>query len=163
MFVKASKLLAVVAVVFALSVHAYGEADFGLGVGCHTRTGDLSWDEKLNEMDAYYGARRQEFITDVIEHYKVSRSCVLWLLDMVRMSPADVYVTIRLHRMTLEPVGAIVDTWKSHRGRGWGVIVKKLGIEPDSPEFDALKREDRGGFYAASGEKGISKGYGRYR
>ncbi len=162
-FMKASKLLAVIAVVFVFSAHAHGEADFGLGVGCHTRTGDLTWDEKLNEMDAYYGAHRQGFIAELIEQYLVSRSCALWLLDMVRMSPADVYITIRLHRMTLEPVGAIVDAWKSHRARGRDVIMKKLGIEPDSPEFHALKREDRRRFYAASGEKGISKGYGRYR
>ena len=161
--VKASKLLVVIAVVFALSVPAYGGADFGLGVGCHTRTGDLTWDDKLSELDAYYGAHRQEFITDLSEHYRVSRPCAMWLLDMVRMSPADVYVTIRLHRMTLEPVNTIVDTWKSHRGKGWGVIVKKLGIEPDSAEFHALKREDRERFYAVSGEKSGFKDYGQSR
>ena len=161
--VNALKLLAVIAVVLVLSVHAYGGADFGLGVGCHTRTGDLAWDDKLSELDAYYGAHRQQFITDLSEHYRVSRPCVMWLLEMVRMSPADAYITIRLHRMTLEPVNTIVDIWKSHRGQGWGVIMKKMGIEPDSEEFHALKREDRGEFYARSSVKSSFRDYGQSR
>ena len=161
--VNASKLLAVIAVVLAFSVPVYGGADFGLGVGCHTRTGDLSWDAQLSEIDAYYGAHREEFINDLSEYYRVSRSCAMWLLDMVRMSPADVYVTIRLHRMTLEPVNTIVDTWKAHRGQGWGVIAKKLGIEPGSAECHALKKDDRGRFYTRSNGKSISKDYGQAR
>jgi hypothetical protein len=162
-YVNALKLLAVIVAVIALSAPAHGAADFGLGVGCHTRTGDLTWDAQLGELDAYYDAHRGEFITDLCEHYRVSRSCIMWLLDMVRMSPADVYITIRLHRITLEPVNVIVDTWKSHRGQGWGVITKKLGIEPDSAEFHALKREDRGRFYTRSNGKSIFKDYGQNR
>lgn len=158
-----SKALIILAVVLALSAPVYGGADFGLGVGCHTRTGDLSWDARLSELDAYYGAHRKEFVTDLYEHYRVSRSCARWLLDMVRMSPADVYVTIRLHRMTLEPVNTIVDTWKAHRGQGWGVVAKKLGIEPGSADFHALKRDDRGRFYARSNGNGGFKDYGQNR
>jgi hypothetical protein len=161
--VNASKLLTIIAVVLALSAPAYGGADFGLGVGCHTRTGDLSWDAQLSEIDAYYGAHREEFVTDLYEHYRVSRSCAMWLLDMVRMSPADVYVTIRLHRMTLEPVSTIVDTWKAHRGQGWGVIAKKLRIEPGSTELHALKRDDRGRFYVRSNGTSVLKDYGQNR
>jgi len=160
---NASKWLAIIAVVLALSAPAYGGADFGLGGGCHTRTGDLSWDAQLSEVDAYYGANREEFITGLYDHYRVSRSCAMWLLDMVRMSPADVYITIRLHRMTLEPVNTIVDTWKSHRGQGWGVIAKKLGIEPGSAEFHALKRDDRGRFYVRSNGTSVLRDYGQNR
>ena len=161
--VNVSKWLTIIAVVLALSAPAYGGADFGLGVGCHTRTGDLSWDAQLSEFDVYYGAHREEFVTDLHEHYRVSRSLAMWLLDMVRMSPADVYVTIRLHRMTLEPVNMIVDTWKAHRGQGWGVIAKKLGIEPGSAEFHALKRDDRGRFYSRSNGTSVFKDYGQKR
>jgi hypothetical protein len=160
---KASRILAIIAVVLALAAPAYGEAGFGLGVGCHTRTGDLAWDARLRELDTYFGAHRDEFITDLCEHYRVSRSCVLWLLDMVRMSPADTYITIRLHRLTLEPVNTIVDTWKANRGQGWVVIARKLGMGPGSAEFSALKRDDRGKFYArANGQNGF-KDYGRNR
>jgi hypothetical protein len=160
---KVSHILVIAAAVLAFAATAFGEADFGLGVGCHTRTGDLSWDTRLRELDAYFGAHRDEFITDLCEHYRVSRSCVLWLLDMVRMSPADVYITIRLHKLTLEPVNTIVDTWKANRGQGWGVIARKLGVEPGAAEFHALKRDDRGKFYArANGQNGL-KDYGRNR
>ncbi len=160
---KASGILIIVTVVLALSSSADGEADFGLAVGCHSRTGDFAWDARLRRLDLDFGSHREESITDLCEHYRMTRSCVLWLLDMVRMSPADVYLTIRLHGLTLVPVSAIVEIRKANRGQGRGVVSRKRGVEPGSVGFDALKRDDRGRFFAGAGGPSGFRDHGRSR
>ncbi len=160
---KVSGVLIIVTAVLALSGSAGGEADFGLAVGCHSRTGDFAWDARLRGLDLDFGSHRDESITDLCEHYRMTRSCVLGLLDMVRMSPADVYLSIRLHGLTLEPVNAIVEIRKANRGQGRGVVSKKPGVKPGSVEFDAFKRDDRGRFYAGAGGRSGFRDHGRSR
>ena len=58
------------------------------------------------------------------------------------------------------PVEVVTKEYQAHKGLGWGVIAKNLGIKPGSKEFQALKKghldEDN-----ASGGKGKGKGSGR--
>jgi hypothetical protein len=34
----------------------------------------------------------------------------------------------------------VVDQWQQDHGQGWGVLAKRLGIKPGSPEFHRLKK-----------------------
>jgi len=54
--------------------------------------------------------------------------------------PADAYMVFRMGELSHQPVERVVDEYKEDRGKGWGVMAKRLGIKPGSKEFHALKR-----------------------
>ncbi len=74
-------------------------------------------------------------------------------------APADAFMVYQLGQMSGTPPETVVRVYQSHRGKGWGVIAKDLGIKPGSPEFRALKRGD----FALTGEpaQGPGKGHGK--
>jgi hypothetical protein len=57
-------------------------------------------------------------------------------------APADAFMCFQLGHMSRNPYDKVVQTYETHRGQGWGVIAKSLGIKPGSPEFHALKNGD---------------------
>jgi hypothetical protein len=57
-------------------------------------------------------------------------------------APADAFMCFQLGHMSRHPYDKVVQTYQTHRGQGWGVIAKSLGIKPGSPEFHALKNGD---------------------
>ncbi len=79
--------------------------------------------------------------------------------------PADAFMVFQLGQMTRKAPETVVQVYQSNRGKGWGVIAKKLGIKPGSSEFHALKRGD----FVLSGapggglqeERGRGRGKGR--
>ena len=78
-------------------------------------------------------------------------------------TPADAFMVFELGRMSHRPPEVVVQTYKSHKGKGWGVIAKELGIKPGSKEFHALKNGDLvyGDAATSSPGKGKSKGKGK--
>jgi hypothetical protein len=74
---------------------------------------------------------------------------------MIR-EPADAFMVFQLGHMTGYSPERVMGVYESHRGKGWGVIAKQLGIRPGSPEFHALKRGD----FALTGEPAQGKGKG---
>lgn len=54
--------------------------------------------------------------------------------------PADVFMVLRLGEMSNRPTDDVIKEYKAGKGKGWGVLAKKLGIKPGSEEFHALKR-----------------------
>jgi len=69
--------------------------------------------------------------------------------------PADAYIALRFGEMCDRPTSYVIDTYKSHKGQGWGKLAKSLGIKPGSPEFHALKRghdlhDGHGGYKSGS-------------
>ncbi|OPX41029.1 MAG: hypothetical protein DRG82_01825 [Deltaproteobacteria bacterium] len=80
--------------------------------------------------------------------------------------PADAYMVLRLAEMSDRPTSYVVKQYRAHRGKGWGVLARTLGIKPGSREFHALKRrqdlyEDRHRGKGKGKGKGKSKGKGR--
>jgi hypothetical protein len=63
------------------------------------------------------------------------------VLGMVA-TPADAFMVFQLGQMAHQPPEAVVQTYQAHKGKGWGVIAKELGIKPGSREFHALKNGD---------------------
>ena len=57
-------------------------------------------------------------------------------------APADAFMCFELGHMSRRPYETVVQTYQTHKGQGWGVIAKSLGIKPGSPEFHALKNGD---------------------
>ncbi len=73
-------------------------------------------------------------------------------------TPADAYMCLRVSQVASQPVEVVVKEYKAHKGQGWGVIAKNLGIKPGSKEFHALKKGD---LNADGGDPGKGKGKGK--
>lgn len=71
--------------------------------------------------------------------------------------PADAFMCFQLGEMSRKPYDTVTHVYQTHKGKGWGVIAKRLGIKPGSPEFHALKRGD----FVLSGQPGASSGKGK--
>jgi hypothetical protein len=77
--------------------------------------------------------------------------------------PADAFMCLQLSQWSNRRPDMVVNTYKTYKGKGWGVIAKQLGIKPGSAEFHALKRGDLY-FTGAPGEvssPGKGKGKGK--
>jgi hypothetical protein len=75
-------------------------------------------------------------------------------------TPGDAYMCFRVGQVASKPVEVVTKEYQAHKGQGWGVIAKNLGIKPGSKEFHALKKGDLSGDDADVG-KGKGKGKGK--
>jgi len=75
-------------------------------------------------------------------------------------TPGDAYMCFRVGQVASQPVDVVMKEYQAHKGQGWGVIAKNLGIKPGSKEFHALKKGDLNGD-DASASKGKGKGKGK--
>jgi hypothetical protein len=78
-------------------------------------------------------------------------------------TPADAFMVFQLGQMSHRPPDTVLQTYQAHKGKGWGVIAKDLGIKPGSREFHALKSGDLvyGGTAASTPGNGKGKGNGK--
>ena len=82
------------------------------------------------------------------------------VLGMVA-TPADAFMVFQLGQMAHRPPETVVQTYQAHKGKGWGVIAKELGIKPGSREFHALKNGDLVYGDPATSSSGKGKGKGK--
>jgi hypothetical protein len=75
-------------------------------------------------------------------------------------TPGDAYMCLRVGQVASQPVEVVMKEYQAHKGKGWGVIAKNLGIKPGSKEFHALKKGNFDGDDTDSG-KGRGKGKGK--
>jgi hypothetical protein len=75
-------------------------------------------------------------------------------------APGDAYMCFRVGQVASQPVDVVMKEYQAHKGQGWGVIAKNLGIKPGSKEFHALKKRDLNGDDVSAG-KGKGKGKGK--
>jgi hypothetical protein len=73
-------------------------------------------------------------------------------------TPGDAYMCLRVGQVASQPVDVVVKEYQAHKGKGWGIIAKNLGIKPGSKEFQALKK---GEFNGDDGDFGKGKGKGK--
>jgi len=74
-------------------------------------------------------------------------------------TPGDAYMCFRVGQVASQPVEVVSKEYQAHKGQGWGVIAKNLGIKPGSKEFHALKKGDLSSDDASAPEgKGKGKG-----
>ena len=75
-------------------------------------------------------------------------------------TPGDAYMCFRVGQVASRPVEVVTKEYQAHKGQGWGVIAKNLGIKPGSKEFHALKERNIKDDNASAG-KGKGKGKGQ--
>jgi len=58
-------------------------------------------------------------------------------------SPADAYFCLKLGQLSGQSIERVQREYQAHRGQGWGVIAKNLGIKPGSKAFHELKDTEK--------------------
>jgi hypothetical protein len=121
-----------------------------------------SLDSFLGSVNAQARVDLPGFHATVSAQFGVPVPQVEAVLGMVA-TPADAFMVFQLGQMSHRPPDTVVHTYQAHKGKGWGVIAKELGIKPGSREFHALKSGDLvyGGGPSEGGGKGKGKGNGK--
>lgn len=117
--------------------------------------GDFAWMHDLNRKAE---ADPSAFRARLEARFHVGDLNIKAVLGNVH-EPADAYMLLRLGEMSHRPMEHVLETYRSGKGRGWGVLAKSLGIKPGSAAFHDLKNGqdlyDHGG---PSHSKAKSKG-----
>ena len=100
-----------------------------------------SLDSFLNSVNVQAQADLPGFHARVSAQFGVPVPQVQAVLHTVG-SPADAFMVFQLGQMSHRPPETVLQTYQTHKGKGWGVIAKELGIKPGSREFHALKNGD---------------------
>ncbi|MDH5720251.1 MAG: hypothetical protein OEZ13_06465 [Spirochaetia bacterium] len=104
-------------------------------VEVYFNTGDRALDRKLSRMNAEARYDMQFFIEELSYEYNVPESEIHYMIYKKRMEPADVYMVLEMSEITGRPVHVVEKEYQRSRGRGWGVVVRNLGVNPGSPAY----------------------------
>jgi len=114
----------------------------------------------LDEVEIRASTDMGSFRADLRLSFDVSNGTLDGLFE-VMSKPSDVYMCLRISEVAKQPIDRVVEEQQQHKGQGWGVIAKNLGIKPGSEEFHALKEgrlsSNSGGGSSDSKNKGKSK------
>jgi hypothetical protein len=102
-------------------------------------TGSDDLNMSLVKIDAQAGVNFGAFQADLVGSYNISKSKIDYLSLKVGMSAGDIYMTVKIAKMLSVDIDQVVEVYRIHSGKGWGVMAKELGIKPGSAEFHALK------------------------
>jgi hypothetical protein len=127
------------ALVLALGFVSGNAAAQDFTVGWSPRSGDVWVDNWLGDMNRYGSRYRDPFVDEVVRYYGAPRPLVVDLLDR-HWAPGDIYYACAIASVIGRPCRYVVDAYEADRGQGWGVIAKRMGIKPGSPEFHRLKQ-----------------------
>ncbi len=120
--------------------------------------GDLA--SFLDEIELHASKDMGSFRADLSLTFDVSDKKLDGLFE-VMSKPSDVYMCLRIGEVAEQPIDRVVEEHHKHKGQGWGVIAKNLGIKPGSEEFHALKAgrlsSTAGGGHADGKGKGQNK------
>lgn len=95
----------------------------------------------LGDVNRYAAASPQMYTNDLCAQFSMPQPAVVSLMHAVA-TPADAFMVLQLSRTLHLPQERVLQTYRVHHGKGWGVIAKELGIKPGSAEFHALKNGD---------------------
>jgi hypothetical protein len=119
-----------------------------------------SLDDFLRRVNAQAQLDLPGFSLQVGAQFGVPVPQVEAVLEMVA-TPADAFMVFQLGQMAHRPPETVVHTYQAHKGKGWGVIAKELGIKPGSREFHALKNGDLTFGETPDNGPGTGKGKGK--
>ncbi len=120
--------------------------------------GDFDW---LKDFNIQAQADPSGFRARIATRFQIGDAKISAVLSNVP-DPADAYMVFRLGEMSHQPPERVLDVYKAHKGKGWGVLAKELGIKPGSQEFHALKRGHDLDGSSSGGKKGkAAKGKGK--
>ncbi|HAR63214.1 MAG: hypothetical protein DKM50_08340 [Candidatus Margulisiibacteriota bacterium] len=127
---------AIIALSFCIVTGSCACAELQLGFQFNSRSADSELEFSLNNLNHNARGDIDSFSTRMNVTYGVPKREVHNLIIVEKLDPADVYMAVKLSKMTKRPVREIV---RRRHGRGWGVLAHEMGIKPGSREFKELK------------------------
>ncbi len=125
--------------------------------------------ESINELakDDFEG-----FLLGLNNSFGVKKSKIKKMMAEHKMKPSDVFMALKLSSVTERLLDEVIKSFRENRGKGWGVIAKRMGIKPGSREFHELKassrdfakghkKKNQGKSKKKGHGKGKKKGYGK--
>ncbi|MBI5810489.1 MAG: hypothetical protein HZB21_04785 [Deltaproteobacteria bacterium] len=112
-------------VAVAASIFLSG-AVFAFADGYRPGSGSVELDVSLGRLNTEAKADMGGFVRRLSVSYGVPEKSVHLLIKKDGMQPADVYMAVRLSRMSGRPLDHVVREHKGNRGRGWVVIAKAI-------------------------------------
>ncbi len=98
--------------------------------------GDFDWAWDFN---IYARSNFSDFKARLASRFNIGEAEVWMVLSNVER-PSDAYILLRMGEMAHCNLPEVLETYKANRGKGWGVIAKRLGIKPGSRQFHQLKK-----------------------
>jgi hypothetical protein len=113
-----------------MSMQAFAQINF--------KTGDDGLEKHLNMINLYARAHSSEYWSDLAFEYKADQQKLLTMSKENKMEPADIYMVVELASLVSKTPDEIIALYKL-KGKGWGSVIKQLGLKPDSDDFHSLK------------------------
>lgn len=117
-------------------------------------TGSKELDSDLSTINVNAKGDLGGFKVELSKEFDVSTKDIDGLFSL-GMEPGEVYLSLEISKITGNSVEKVGDSYKTNKGKGWGVIAKEMGIKPGSSEFHQLKGNSK-----AKKDKGNSKSKG---
>lgn len=131
---------------------------FGTFAQIDFKTGDASLETELNLINKEAKNDLGAFKTQLSTNYQITIPKLDNLLDF--MQPAEIELSLRIGKIANVSIDRVVESYRTNKDKGWGVIAKEMGIKPGSAEFHALKGKPKKNKNHPTG-KGNSKGKGK--
>lgn len=110
-----------------------------VAVGFSPRTGDAWVDTQLGDINVLARGDTDGFVDDVVLSFGAPRYLVRDYVTNRGWAPGDVYYGCALAYQARVPCANVLRDYEQNRGQGWGVVARRMGIQPGSPAFHALK------------------------
>jgi hypothetical protein len=117
-------------------------------------TGNVQFDSDLNIINTQARNDVSSFRRDMKLSYNVSEKKLDHMSVNLHMSFGEIYLSLEISRIAKVSLDEVLNVYKKHKSKGWGVIAKQLGIKPGSAQFHQLKNN-------ASSKKGKGQGQGK--
>ncbi len=105
----------VVAAILLLAPTVYaGEAELVYD----TNTGDKQFDLKLGNLNVEASGDIGNFISDLSLYYQVQKQKLERLINIDKMSPADLYMVVKIGQVSNEPIDKVVREYRKEREDG---------------------------------------------
>ncbi len=128
-------LVVLLAALFLFNLTAYAQ----LNPKYQAKSGDKKLDTTLTALDQKAKANPEKFLSDLSQSFNVARTKIDEMVNKVKMPLADVFIALKTADIAKKPVDTVVEEYQKNKGKGWGVIAKRMGIKPGSKEFHELK------------------------
>lgn len=134
MTIRRILLLATFAAMFPLSLTAK------VAINYLPRTGDAVLDADLIALDHSARASHAALIDAMVSELGAPRYLLREYLGSKRWAPGDVYCACAIAYELQRPCAQMLRDYEAQRADGWHAFVRRFGLLPGTPGFEALKQ-----------------------
>jgi hypothetical protein len=105
------------------------------------KTGDADFDIRLNKVNDDAKLDLKLFTKELSLEYKVEEKTINENMIKLKMEPAEVFLVLETAKLTKKEPVEIFNIYKTDKKQGWGVMLKKAGIDMKMREFKAIQKK----------------------